>query len=179
MQLPPAAGTAHSKSSAGSGGCKQTPVCLQRDKQWPQPGEGKGTYGQSVGKEAVTACRRDAFRWRLLRRNICQDVHPVQLLPSVGVSKWHGSVAGSGRNLPVCRAGTQDGPVGPKCQIWPNGKKFLQNANVCGGIQFSLLCADMLACGRRTGHSGDGSGATLAQERLMCRGDNGHTGGTP
>lgn len=134
VQLPTAAGTGHCKSNASSGDGMDESRFLHACS-----GTRKGTSLQRAKafmghrKEAVTACRKDAFRWR----NICQDVHPVQLLPRVGVSVM-ALYQGQGENLPVCRAG----PMGPRCQTWPNGKKFLQNANTCENIRFGLLCAD-------------------------------------
>lgn len=71
---------------------------------------------------------------------------------------------GQGENLPVCTAGTQGEPMGPKCQIWPNGEKFLQNAAMCEGIRFSLLCADRHVgmWKKALATLGNGSSATLA-----------------
>lgn len=62
-------------------------MCLQQDKNWHSLQRAKALMGHIVGKEAVAACRKDAFRWRLLGKNRCQDVRPVQLPSRLGASK--------------------------------------------------------------------------------------------
>lgn len=137
----------------------------------------KALMGQSVGREAVTACRKDAFRWRLLGRNICQEVHPVQLLPRLGVAApgdmalRHGGWQGQGEIY-------QSAELVPRIAQWEQKPKSGQMGRSFSRMlmcmrAFGSVCSvltDMLAHGRGLATLGMGAVQHSPGEADVSRG---------